>query len=56
VPDLPLCQECQEGNRRSNVCILGTKSREMMKKSRILGVVVVVVPSLTILGGFDVNV
>jgi hypothetical protein len=27
-----LCQECQERNMRSNICILGTRFREMMKK------------------------
>jgi hypothetical protein len=51
--DLLLCQECQEGNRRSNVCILGTRSREMMNESKILRTVVVATTSF---GGLDVNV
>ncbi len=33
APDFPLCLECQERNRRSSICILRTRSREMMKKS-----------------------
>jgi len=48
--DLPLCQERQEGIRRSSICILRTISREMMNESRISGMVVVVASSLTIWG------
>jgi hypothetical protein len=48
--DLPLCQECQEEIRRSNICILGTKTREMMNDSRISGAVVVATSSLTVWG------
>jgi len=49
--DLPLCQECQEEIKRSNICILGTKTREiMMNDSRISGAVVVATSSLTIWG------
>jgi hypothetical protein len=40
APDLSLCQEHQEGIRRSSICILGTKARKMMNESRISGVVV----------------
>ncbi len=38
--DVPLCQKRQEGNRRCNVYILGTKSGEIMKEHRILGTIV----------------
>jgi len=31
TPDFPLCQGRQEGNRRSDLCTLRTRSREMMK-------------------------
>jgi hypothetical protein len=48
--DLPLCQERQEEIRRSSICILGTKTREMMNESRILGVVVVATSSLKVWG------
>jgi hypothetical protein len=48
--DLPLCQERQEENRRSNVCILGTKTREMMNESRISGTIVVATSSLIVWG------
>jgi hypothetical protein len=40
TPNLPLCQERQEGIKRFRVCILGTRTREMMNGSRILGAVV----------------
>jgi hypothetical protein len=38
--DLSMCQERQEGIKSSSICILGTKTREMMNESRILGAVV----------------
>jgi hypothetical protein len=41
APDLSLCQEHQEGIRRSSICILGTKAREMMNESRISGAIIV---------------
>jgi hypothetical protein len=33
--DFPLCQECHEEIRRFNICILRTKTKEMMNESRI---------------------
>jgi hypothetical protein len=33
--DLLLCQKHQEKTRRSSVCILGTRAREMMNESKI---------------------
>jgi hypothetical protein len=39
--DLLLCQERQEGNRRSSVCILKTISREMMIESKISRAIIV---------------
>jgi hypothetical protein len=32
MPNFPMCQKCQERNKKSNICILGTRSREMMKE------------------------
>ncbi len=51
--NLPLWQERQEGIRRSNVCILRTKAREMMNGSRISRAIVVLASSF---GGLNVNV
>jgi len=48
--DFSLCQECQEEIRIFSICILGTKTREMMNESRISGVVVVATSSLTVWG------
>jgi len=48
--NLPLCQERQDGIKRSSICILGTRAREMMNESRISGAIVVVASSLTIWG------
>jgi len=48
--DLPLCQEHQEEIERSSICILGTKTREMMNESRISGAVVVAASFLTLWG------
>jgi hypothetical protein len=56
VPDFSLCQEHQEGNRRSSVYILGTGSKEMMKESRISGMVVVATIIFVNFWGFDVDV
>jgi hypothetical protein len=56
VPNLPLCQERQEGIRTSKVYILRTKTRELMNKCRISGTVVVVTIIFDSLGGFNVNV
>jgi len=47
-----MCQECQEGNRRSSVCILGTRTREVMKESRVSGVTVAAAISFVNFGGF----
>ncbi len=49
---LPLCQERKEGNRRSSVCILGTRTREVMKESRVSGVIVAAAISFANFGGF----
>jgi hypothetical protein len=49
---LPMCQERQEGNRRSSVCILGTRTREVMKEFRVSGVIVVAAISFVNFGGF----
>jgi hypothetical protein len=48
--NLSLCQERQDEIRRSNIFVLGMNTREMRSVSRILGVVVVAAPSLTIWG------
>jgi len=53
--DFPLCQEHQDENRRFSVCILRTKTKEMMNESRILGVIVVATSFLTV-WGLNVNV
>jgi hypothetical protein len=50
APNLPMYQERQEGIKRSSICILGTKAKEMMNEFRISGAVVVVALSLTIWG------
>jgi len=50
VLDLSLCQERQEGNKRFNVCILGTRTREKMNESRISRAVVVAASSLIVWG------
>jgi hypothetical protein len=53
-----MCQEHQEGNRRPSVCILATKSKEMMKEFNILGTIVVatiILVNFWVLGGFSVN-
>jgi len=52
--DLLLCQEGQDKNMRSSVCILRTRIREMMNESRISGAVVVAASSFTV-WGFNVN-
>jgi hypothetical protein len=44
-----------EDTRKSGICILGTKTREMMNESKILGVIVVATSSL-IVWGFNVSV
>jgi len=52
--DLLLCQEGQDENMKSSVCILGTRTREMMNEYRISGTVVVAA-SYLIVWGFNVN-
>jgi hypothetical protein len=38
--DLSVCQKCRKGNRRFNLCILRTRTREEMKESKISRVIV----------------
>jgi hypothetical protein len=50
TPNFPMCQKRQEGIRRSNICILRTKAKEMMNESRISRAVVVATSSLIVWG------
>jgi hypothetical protein len=48
--DFPLCQKCKKRLRGLTFAFLGTNTREMMNKFRILGVIVVAASFLTVCG------
>jgi hypothetical protein len=50
-----MCQKRKDENKMYSVYILGTRTREMMNESRILGAIVVATSSL-IIWGLNVNV
>jgi hypothetical protein len=51
-----MCQKRKDENKMYSVYILGTRTREMMNESRILGAIVVATSSSLIIWGLNVNV